>query len=241
MNIPGFGVGTLVAGADFSSKYGYAVKLVAGVLELCDTAGERALGIIGTAAVEGAPVDLKIDGVQECVAGAAITKGMRLTVNALGKVVEGRGADRCIGTALADASGANSYVSVLLEGANAFCDHAPYSTSIPITLAGVTAADVLTGLLPGHRGRIASVEFFITTVVTTGSKAATLGLEIDGTNVTGGAVALTSANCTPLGARVAGSAITAANLFEADDPIDIEASAVTAFSEGAGVLVIHFA
>jgi len=113
------------------------------------------------------------------------------------------------------------------------------TVSLPITLAQITGAgDVLTTYTPGYKFKVLSVDFAVTTVVTTGSKAATLNVEIGTTNVTGGEVALTSANCTPLGAVVAGSAVTAANTGAANATISVEAASVTAFSEGAGVLLI---
>ncbi len=110
--------------------------------------------------------------------------------------------------------------------------------SLPITLAGVTAADVLTDYVPGFFGRVKKLEFAVTVPVTTGAKLASLNAEIGSTNVTGGVVALTSANCTPLGARVAMSAITAAAAFTPTDTLSIKAASVTAFAEGAGVLLI---
>lgn len=117
---------------------------------------------------------------------------------------------------------------------------APEQFIVPITLAGVTAADVVTEIRPGVDGYITDVQFVVTTAVTTAAKAATLNLEIGTTNLTGGTVALTSANCTPLGARVAGSRITAANRITKADKLSVEASAVTAFLEGAGFLLIRF-
>lgn len=110
--------------------------------------------------------------------------------------------------------------------------------AFPVQLAGVTAANFVTGFVPGFAGRILSMQFVNTVVVTTGSKLASLNAEIDTVDVTGGVVALTSANQTPLGARVAGSAITAANKFTATSAIDFEAASVTAFAEGAGVLLV---
>lgn len=113
-----------------------------------------------------------------------------------------------------------------------------YVLSIPVTLANVADGDVLTTFTPGHFGRIKSLDFAVTTPVTTASKATTLNAEIGTTNLTGGAIALTSANCTPLGAVINDTAITAAAAFDADDTISIEASSTTAFVEGAGVLLI---
>jgi hypothetical protein len=67
---------------------------------------------------------------------------------------------------------------------------------------------------------------------------ASLNLEINAVNLTGGVISLTSANCTPLGAVIAGTAITANNTFGATDTISVEASSVTAFVEGEGVLLL---
>ena len=111
--------------------------------------------------------------------------------------------------------------------------------AIPITLASITAnGDVLTNYTPGYRFKVLAVDFAVGQPVTTVAKLITLNLEIDATNVTGGAVALTSANCTPLGALVAGSAVTAANVGTSAQTLSVEASGVTAFVEGDGMLLI---
>lgn len=108
-----------------------------------------------------------------------------------------------------------------------------------INLADITGAgDVVTTFTPGFHGQIDSVDFIVGTPVTTAAKAATLNLEIGTTNVTGGAVALTSAAATPLGAEIAGSAVTALNTFDSDDTISVEAASVTAFAEGDGMLLV---
>jgi hypothetical protein len=114
-----------------------------------------------------------------------------------------------------------------------------HTVSIPIQLAQITGAgDVLTTYTPGYKFKVLATAFAVTTRVTTAAKAATLNLEIGTTNVTGGDVALTSANSGTLGAVVAGSAVTAANTGTSSDTISIEAASVTAFSEGQGVLLI---
>lgn len=111
-----------------------------------------------------------------------------------------------------------------------------------ITLAGITGAqDVVTSWVPGFRGRILKIDFYVDVPVTTAAKAATLNAEIGTTNLTGGTVGLTSANCTPMGAKVSGAAVTGANVFDEDDAISIEAASVTAFAEGSGTLVITYA
>ena len=113
-----------------------------------------------------------------------------------------------------------------------------FTLSIPIILAGVSAADVLTNYTPGYKFKLLSASFAVTVPVTTAAKAATLNLEIDTTNVTGGEIALTSANCTPLGALVAGAGITAANTGSATATLSVEAATVTAFIEGQGILLL---
>lgn len=108
-----------------------------------------------------------------------------------------------------------------------------------VALADITGAgDVVTTFTPGFAGTIEAIDFIVGTPVTTAAKAASLNVEIGTTNTTGGVVALTSANCTPLGAEVAGSAITAANTFTATDTISVEAASVTAFAEGSGTIII---
>lgn len=115
-----------------------------------------------------------------------------------------------------------------------------YVLSIPIDLAAITGAgDVLTNYVPGHKFKILDVDFQVTKPATTAAKLATLNLEIGTVDVTGGAVALTSANCTPLGVQVAGSAVTAANTGSATDTLSVEAASVTAFLEGQGVLLVQ--
>ena len=110
--------------------------------------------------------------------------------------------------------------------------------SFPVTLANIADGDVVTTYTPGYKFKILALDFITGTPVTTAAKASTLNAEIGTTNVTGGTVALTSAACTPLGAEVAGAAITAANTGSASDTISIEASSTTAFVEGDGVIIL---
>ncbi len=111
--------------------------------------------------------------------------------------------------------------------------------TLPVTLADVAAnGDTLTEWTPGFAGEIVSYAFAVTDPVTTAAKTITLNAEINGTDVTGGVLVLTSANTATLGAVIAATAITAANAFDANDTVSFEASAVTAFVEGAGNLLI---
>lgn len=110
--------------------------------------------------------------------------------------------------------------------------------SIPVKLAKVANGDVFTNFVPGFAGTIKKVSFAVFDPVVTAAKAATLNIEINTTDMTGGAVALTSANCAVNGAVINGTAVTAGNVFSATDSISIEASGVTVFVEGEGVVLI---
>jgi len=107
-----------------------------------------------------------------------------------------------------------------------------------IDLASIPAGNAIS-FKPGYAGRITRVEFSVAKPATTTAKLATLTPNIAGTPVTGGVVALTSANCTPSGSNVAGSTVTAANQFGAQDTITVVGSAITAFVEGSGTLIIY--
>lgn len=110
--------------------------------------------------------------------------------------------------------------------------------AFPIDLASITAADVVTGFQPGIDGVIESTWFVVDKAVTTAAKLATLNWEIGTTDLTGGTIALTSAAATPKGKVIAGSAITAANTITRASLISLEASSVTAFSEGTGTVYL---
>lgn len=109
---------------------------------------------------------------------------------------------------------------------------------IPVVLSKHTTNSIAARFTPGFHGEIVKMTFSVTDPATTAAKLATFTPAIATVSTTGGAVALTSANCTPVGAKVDGSAITAASEFTATDEITIAASAVTAFVEGQGVLYL---
>lgn len=108
-----------------------------------------------------------------------------------------------------------------------------------VNLNDVAAAgDVLTNYAPGYAFKLEKFDFRVGKPVTTAAKAASFNLEIGTTDLTGGVIALTSANCTPMGAAVAGTAITANNVGTAASNFSIEASAVTQFTEGNGWFLV---
>lgn len=108
----------------------------------------------------------------------------------------------------------------------------------------VDLADIADGNVvlfpPDFAGVIIAHDFVVDDPATTAAKAATLGLEIDDVAVTGGVVALTSANATPRGKTVPGTAVTGNNTFAAGSEIKVIASGVTAFVEGSGTIIITY-
>lgn len=177
--------------------------------------------------LRGGRVDAICDGLQATPGTGTIAVGDRVVT---GTVV-------AVGTALTDATGPKVCKATGAALAEIVATAGVSTLAIPITLATI-AADVVTNYTPGYAFKLLGVDFVTTTVASTADKAATLNLEIGSTNVTGGTVALTTAACDTLGEIVAGSAITAANTGTASDTISVEATGITAFAEGAGVLLI---
>lgn len=111
--------------------------------------------------------------------------------------------------------------------------------AIPITLANIADGDIVTTYTVGYKFKVLSASFLVTTAATTPAKGSTLNLEIGTTNLAGGVITLTSANCTPLGNVVAGTAVTGDNTGSASATISVEASATTTFIEGEGLLLLR--
>jgi hypothetical protein len=166
---------------------------------------------------------------------AAVTVGNRLYAAASGAVDDVQTGSPSTGYIAGSASGT---AGDIIEGIPASPSSVPFRLQFPVALAGVTAADVVTAYPLDFAGTITAFRFITGTPVTTAAKLATFNIEIGTTNLTGGAIALTSALATPLGAIVEASAITAANTFASGDTLSIEAASVTAFAEGTGVLEI---
>lgn len=108
-----------------------------------------------------------------------------------------------------------------------------------IDFPNVANGDVVTDFELEFDGEIVDDQLVITEAVTTAAKAATYTLKINATNVTGGVIATTSANATPLGKVIPGTAVTAANTFAAGDKLSIVASGVTTYVEGEGDIKIR--
>lgn len=109
-----------------------------------------------------------------------------------------------------------------------------------LDLASITASGQAVGsFVPGFAGRILKTLFIVDKPATTAAKSITLQPRIATVAVTGGLVSLTSANSTPKGAVIAGSAVTALNVFTAAQAIDVQAAVTAAFAEGSGTLYLY--
>ncbi|TGP93839.1 MULTISPECIES: hypothetical protein [unclassified Mesorhizobium] len=138
--------------------------------------------------------------------------------------------------------GSGNVVSALVDlasGAAGGAGHGIQVLPFFFNLAEIAAnGDLLTNYVPGYNFKIEKVDWRQSKAVTTTAKLATINIEINTTDLTGGVVALTSAACTPAGVAVAGTAVTANNVGGPTDSFSIEASGVTAFAEGSGWLLI---
>lgn len=227
----------VLAGADLSDKQYYAVKLNPSAQIILSGAGENALGILQDKPASGRVGKVMCEGKSPAIYGASVTAGNSLTPDAAGKLVPATGSNAVVAIA-AESGSANEIHSVYIVSRATSGAIQKSILTIPIKLAKVANGDVLTNFTPGFPGSIVRAAFVVTDPVVTASKLATLNLEINAVNLTGGVISLTSANCTPLGAVIAGTAITANNTFGATDTISVEASSVTAFVEGEGVLLL---
>lgn len=236
--IPVFNLGTLVAAADLSLNQFYAVKISsAGKIALAG-AGQNAVGILQNKPTADTVASVETLGISKAKYGDTIVAGQNLMVKSDGTLIPHTGTNAVIAVALESGS-ADDIGTVCLVTRTGAGLSATYSImAIPIVLSKVADGDVVTNYIPGFAGVIQKSSFIVTDPVTSSGKATTLNLEIGTTNVTGGAIALTSANSTPLGKVIDGTAITANNAFADTDTISVEASSTTPFIEGQGVLVL---
>lgn len=112
-----------------------------------------------------------------------------------------------------------------------------FTLAIYCQLAQLTATTIFS-ITPGYAFQVLSLAFVVEVAVTTAAKAATITPYVNGISVTGGALALTSANCTPKGTNIAATAITAGNSGTNAQTLALVASSVTTFSEGTGWLIL---
>ena len=186
---------------------------------------------VGTIKLRGTPGSFMVQ------AGGAVTVGNRLYGAASGLVDDAPTAGPFTGLMAKTAAGTSGDI---IEAVPCTDSPAVGVLAFPVTLSSVANGDVVTNFPLTFAGTITAFDFVQGVPVTTGSKLATLNMEIGTTDVTGGTIALTSAACTPLGKVISSAAITAANTFVSGDTFSIEASSVTAFVEGTGVLLVTY-
>lgn len=239
--IPVLKPGTLIAGADLSSYQFRCVKMSTtdNTVSLSG-AGQAAIAILQNQPTLGQSAEVEMLGISKAVFGATVTSGDMLMSDSVGRLVPHTGTNAQVAVAI-EGGALDEIGTVALIGRSGagFTNH--YSTlSIPVVLANIADGDIVTNYTPGFVGELISSQFIVTDPATTTGHGSILSLEIGAAPVTGGALPLTSANCTPLGNVVAGSAITAGNSFTALDTISVIASSTNAFTDGQGVLVLTY-
>ncbi|WP_196607436.1 hypothetical protein [Pectinatus frisingensis] len=232
---------SFVAGADLtSSAFLVGTLNSSGLIVPQTTAGQGGIGIIQDAVLATRVTSVMSIGVSRAVYGGTVNYGDHLTNDVSGRLVTSTAKTDCIVGIALESGAVNEIHSVFLS--NSINSGTAYtSIAIPLQLAAITTATNVLTFTPGYAGSIVKTQFAVSTPASTASKAATLGLAISGTNVTGGAVALTTAAINALNSNVAGSAVTANNSFGATDTITVVSSSVTAFAEGQGSLIITIA
>jgi hypothetical protein len=136
-------------------------------------------------------------------------------------------------------AGSTATIEVLLA-TQANASHAYGAWCFHFNLDDIANGDLITSFVPHFAGTIVAIDAIATKAASTASKLATLNLEIGTTDVTGGVVSLTTAGLNAIGKAVAGTSITANNVFAADSAISLEASSVTAFVEGEIDVIITY-
>lgn len=111
----GFRIGSEVAAADLSAKQFFAVKFGASGVALCSVAGEQCDGFLQNKPEAGVAASVAVTGKSKGVAGAAITKGARVTVTAAGKIVTATAGDYVLGVALEAAGADGDIIGVLIN------------------------------------------------------------------------------------------------------------------------------
>ena len=115
--IPGFKLGTLLAGADLSTHQYKAVKVnSSGAVVLAAALTDACIGILQNAPTSGQPCEIMCDGVTKFKAGAAVTAGVGLSCGTDGRPITGTGVGTPqIGVALEGVANANEIGTALIS------------------------------------------------------------------------------------------------------------------------------
>ena len=125
---------------------------------------------------------------------------------------------------------------------------ATYPDIIPVTIpvfatSAIANADELTDYIPGFNFEVVKIDFVTVTPITTGGKTATITPYIDGTAIAGGvvtALAGTKAKGVVSNVWLQNQTPQALHIYGGPtSKLRITASAVTAFTEGAGYFLVQ--
>jgi hypothetical protein len=109
-----------------------------------------------------------------------------------------------------------------------------YNVSAYINLVNITATGNVFYFLPGHAFKVLSMSATTEKPESVASKAVTLTPYVNGISVTGGALALTTANVVSVGGNISATSITAVNTGTSVQSLNIQCSTFTAaFTNGA--------
>lgn len=135
-----------------------------------------------------------------------------------------------------DSSEADVYIFGMYEQIMFSMSGADTRTELLAVITGVfsSGGNAATGIVMPYHGRLESVYGVVVEALTGSSPDLDINLELDTsgtpTNVTGGVISWTDASA--IGAKIAGSAITAENRFHRGDLLDIEVAVNTAGTGG---------
>lgn len=170
---------TLEASEDMDDAY-TAVKQGAtntDTCDLCDTAGERAIGVIGQSWDDGEHVAIQRSGVATIRAGAAVASGAQLVTDSSGRAITATGAYGWqLGYALSAATAAGDEISMLIAiQPLAFGDYGVRTVKTRITgVGGAFAAETTLFTLPAK----AVVQTVYVDVITLEATGATKTIDV---------------------------------------------------------------
>lgn len=103
------------AAADLSTSQYYAVKITAArAVNLANTGGEVAYGILQNKPTLGQPADVCFLGVTKAAAGAAFAAGAQLMTDATGRMITRTSANHCVALAIEAATVAGQLITVVI-------------------------------------------------------------------------------------------------------------------------------
>lgn len=226
-----------------------------GTLAICNASGENVAGVIYDTVSTGRSAALVVEAFPvEVDCAGTVTAGEVVQTDANGKAIT-QVSGKPAGLALTTAT--NGVIEIWLfptafatqaavtdsstgtAGTTVAAGTGVYNLVFQFDLADIADGDLVTDWIVGHKFKVLENYFFASEPVTTAAKATTLSIDIGATIITNSSIALTSANCTPAGAKVDNAGVLAANTGSATDTLTIKAATTTAFVEGKGFLVVR--